>query len=104
MAGFHNASRAITWCRGEQAWEATSHARWAAKIDGGTIFVFDPEGQLFKTIEVAPDVSNSDPFILPSCWLLGLDSMVEVSSVLKNKEFSDAYTLPRGKGDQRKTL
>jgi hypothetical protein len=30
--------------------------------------------------------------------------MVEVSSVLKNKEFSDAYTLPRGKGDQRKTL
>ncbi|MDA7866107.1 hypothetical protein N9C66_10130 [Akkermansiaceae bacterium] len=46
--------------------EAASHARWAAKIDGGTIKVFDAEGQLFKTIEIAPDVSSEDGYVLPS--------------------------------------
>ncbi|MDB4484338.1 hypothetical protein N9044_00965 [bacterium] len=46
--------------------EAASHARWAAKIDSGTIKVFDAEGQLFKTIEIAPDVSSEDGYVLPS--------------------------------------
>ncbi len=47
--------------------EAVSHARWEAKADGGVISVYDAEGQLFKSIEIAPEVSNGDPVILPSC-------------------------------------
>jgi hypothetical protein len=43
-----------------------SHARWAAKSDGGVIAVYDAAGNLFKTIEVAPDVSGEDGFVLPS--------------------------------------
>jgi hypothetical protein len=46
--------------------DAASHARWAAKTDGGTIKVYDPKGQLFKTIELAPDVSGEDGYVLPS--------------------------------------
>ena len=46
--------------------DATSHARWDAKGAGGVISVYDAEGHLFKTIEVAPDVSGEDGFILPS--------------------------------------
>jgi hypothetical protein len=46
--------------------DAASHARWGAKNTGGTIKVFDAEGQLFKTIEIAPDVSSEDGYVLPS--------------------------------------
>jgi len=47
--------------------EAASHARWAAKTKGGTIKVHDQDGNLFKTIEVAPDVPGEDGLVLPSC-------------------------------------
>lgn len=46
--------------------DAASHARWAAKIKGGTINVYDAEGKLFKTIEIEADVSGEDGFVLPS--------------------------------------
>ena len=46
--------------------DAVSHARWAAKANGGTITVYDPQGQLFKTIEIEPDISGEDGFVLPS--------------------------------------
>ena len=52
--------------RFQSAREAASHARWTAKRDGGVISVYDPEGQLFKTIEIASDVSGEDGFVLPS--------------------------------------
>ena len=51
--------------------DAASHARWAAKANGGTITVFDPQGKLFKTIEVAPNLYGEDGFVLPSCDVLG---------------------------------
>ncbi len=50
----------------QSAREAASHARWAAKIKGGVIKVFDAQNNLFKTIEIAPDVSSEDGFVLPS--------------------------------------
>ena len=46
--------------------DAASHARWDAKGAGGVISVYDEQGQLFKTIEIAPDVSGEDGFVLPS--------------------------------------
>ena len=51
----------------QSARDAVSHARWAAKSNGGTITVYDPQGQLFKTIDLMPQVQDGDPFILPSC-------------------------------------
>ena len=51
----------------QSAQDAVSHARWAAKSNGGTITVYDPQGQLFKTIDLMPQVQDGDPFILPSC-------------------------------------
>ena len=46
--------------------EATSFARWDSKRSGGTIRIHDEQGALFKTIEVKPDVSGEDGFVLPS--------------------------------------
>ncbi|MEJ6578682.1 MAG: hypothetical protein QNL33_11855 [Akkermansiaceae bacterium] len=46
--------------------DAVSHARWSAKANVGTITVFDPQGELFKTIEIAPDISGEDGYVLPS--------------------------------------
>ena len=51
--------------------DALSHARWAAKAIGGTIAVYDSRGKLFKIIEIEPDVSGEDGFVLPSCDDLG---------------------------------
>ena len=50
----------------ESARDAVSHARWSAKANVGTITVFDPQGELFKTIEIAPDISGEDGYVLPS--------------------------------------
>lgn len=50
----------------QSARDALSHARWAAKAKGGTITVYDAKGKLFKTIEIEPDVSGEDGFVLPS--------------------------------------
>ena len=51
----------------QSARDAASHARWAARTDGGTIKVYDAEGKLFKTIEIEADESGEDGLILPSC-------------------------------------
>jgi hypothetical protein len=50
----------------QSAREAASHARWNAKTKGGTIKVYDDQGRLFKTIEIADDDSGEDGFVLPS--------------------------------------
>ena len=46
--------------------EAANHARWNARAKGGTIKVYDQSGDLFKTIEVDPDLEIDKGFILPS--------------------------------------
>ena len=43
---------------------STRHERWDAKATGGVIAVYDAEGQLFKTIEIAPDVFGEDGYVL----------------------------------------
>lgn len=50
----------------ETAREAASHARWAARTNGGTIEVLNPQGQLFKTIEVEADETINAGYVLPS--------------------------------------
>lgn len=50
----------------QSAREAVSHARWEARLKGGTIEVFEPEGRPFKTIRVEPDQTANDGFVLPS--------------------------------------
>ena len=50
----------------QSARDAVSHARWAAKANGGTITVYDPQGKLFKVIDVPPDIGADDHFILPN--------------------------------------
>lgn len=50
----------------KSARDAASHARWAAKANGGRITVYDPQGKLFKTIEIEPDITDGDPYVLPS--------------------------------------
>lgn len=46
--------------------DAAIHARWSAMTKSGTIKVYDPEGKLFKTIEIETDESGEDGLILPS--------------------------------------
>ena len=46
--------------------ESASHARWAARCDGGVIEVYDPKGQLFKKIEVEADETINAGYVLPS--------------------------------------
>ena len=43
-----------------------SHARWEAKANGGTIKVYNQDGNLFKTIEIPPDLESDKGFVLPS--------------------------------------
>ena len=50
----------------ETAREAASHARWAARCDGGVIKVYDPTGKPFKTISVEADETINQGYILPS--------------------------------------
>ena len=50
----------------QTAREAASHARWAARCDGGVIKVYDPKGQLFKKIEVEADETINAGYVLPS--------------------------------------
>ena len=50
----------------ETAKEAASHARWAARCDGGVIEVFDVHGRLFKTISVRADETINQGYVLPS--------------------------------------
>ena len=46
--------------------EAASHARWAARCDGGVIKVYDPAGKPFKTISVEADETINQGYVLPS--------------------------------------
>ncbi len=50
----------------QSAQDAVSHARWAAKANGGTITVFDPQGKLFKIIEIEPEIPGGDAYVFPS--------------------------------------
>ncbi|MEJ6644614.1 MAG: hypothetical protein QNL33_15295 [Akkermansiaceae bacterium] len=50
----------------QSARDAASHARWAAKVNGGTITVFDPQGKLFKIIEIEPEIPGGEVYVLPS--------------------------------------
>lgn len=50
----------------QSAREAASHARWAARSEGGTIEVFDPQGEPFKTLEVEADETSNLGYVLPS--------------------------------------
>ena len=50
----------------ETAREAASHARWAARCDGGVIKVYDPTGKPFKTISGEADETINQGYILPS--------------------------------------
>ena len=50
----------------QSAQDAVSHARWAAKANGGTITVYDEKGQLFKIIEIEPNLGIDDHFVLPN--------------------------------------
>ena len=50
----------------QTAREAASHARWAARCDGGVIEVFDPGGKPFKTISVEADETINQGYVLPS--------------------------------------
>ena len=50
----------------QSAQDAVSHARWAAKANGGTITVFDAKGELFKIIEIEPNLGSDDHFVLPN--------------------------------------
>ena len=50
----------------ETAREAASHARWAARCDGGKIEVFDAHGRFFKTISVQADETINQGYVLPS--------------------------------------
>ena len=46
--------------------DAASHARWAARTDGGIVEVYDAEGRLFKIIEIDPNYSGEDGLVLPA--------------------------------------
>ncbi len=50
----------------QSARDAVSHARWAAKANGGTITVYDAKGELFKIIEIEPNLGSDDHFVLPN--------------------------------------
>ena len=46
--------------------DAADYARWDARDTGGTIDVFDQQGQLFKKISVKADDSVAAGLVLPS--------------------------------------
>ena len=48
--------------------DAAYYARWDARDSGGTIDVFDQQGQLFRKISVKADELADSAFVLPSAW------------------------------------
>jgi hypothetical protein len=48
--------------------DAADYARWDARDSGGTIDVFDQQGQLFRKISVKADELADSAFVLPSAW------------------------------------
>ena len=46
--------------------DAAEYARWDARDSGGTINVFDQQGQLFRNISVKADALADSAFVLPS--------------------------------------
>ena len=46
--------------------DAVEYARWDARDKGGTIDVFDQQGQLFRKISVKADDSVAAGLVLPS--------------------------------------
>lgn len=50
----------------QTARDAASHACWAARSTGGKIEVFDPQGRLFRTINVESDEKIDQGYVLPS--------------------------------------
>ena len=46
--------------------DAADYARWDARDTGGTIDVFDQQGQLYRTISVKVDDSVAAGLVLPS--------------------------------------
>ena len=50
----------------QSARDAFEYARWDARDSGGTIDVFDQQGQLFRKISVKADDSVAAGLVLPS--------------------------------------
>ena len=50
----------------QTARDAADYARWDARDTGGTIDVFDQQGQLYRTISVKADDSVAAGLVLPS--------------------------------------
>ena len=50
----------------QTARDAADYARWDARDTGGTIDVFDQQGQLYRTISVKVDDSVAAGLVLPS--------------------------------------
>ena len=48
--------------------DAADYASWDARDSGGTIDVFDQQGQLFRKISVKADELADSAFVLPSAW------------------------------------
>ena len=48
--------------------DAVEYARWDARDTGGTIDVFDQQGQLFRKISVKADALADSAFVLPSVF------------------------------------
>ena len=46
--------------------DAADYARWDARDTGGTIDVFDQQGQLFREISIKADALADSAFVLPS--------------------------------------
>ena len=46
--------------------DAVEYARWDARDTGGTIDVFDQQGQLFRKISIKADALADSAFVLPS--------------------------------------
>ncbi|MDA7528505.1 hypothetical protein N8509_01015 [Akkermansiaceae bacterium] len=52
----------------QTARDAVEYARWDARDTGGTIDVFDQNGQLFRKISVKADALADSAFVLPSVF------------------------------------
>ncbi len=54
--------------RYKTAWDAADYACWDARDSGGTIDVFDQNGQLYRKICIKADALADSAFVLPSVF------------------------------------